>query len=80
MVLMEPKECIGCMKCVEVCSFGAVFPRPGGKEVALCDLCQGDPKCVAVCDTRALEWVTKFEVGERDSVVLVRSRPTVPAS
>jgi carbon-monoxide dehydrogenase iron sulfur subunit len=74
MVVMRSGECIGCMKCVEACPFGAIFPRPGGKEVALCDLCQGDPMCAAFCETKALDWVNKFEAGERRKVVVVRSR------
>ena len=78
MVIMLPEECTGCMSCVEACPFGAIFPRPGGKLVALCDLCQGDPQCAASCEPKAIEWVNKFEAGERKKVVLVRSRPTIP--
>lgn len=76
MVIVQSEECVGCMECVEACPFGAIFPRPGGQGVALCDLCRGDPQCAVWCEPKAIEWVNKFEVGERKKLVLVRRVPT----
>ena len=78
MVMVQNENCTGCMTCVEACPMGAIFPRPEGKGVALCDLCQGDPICAAWCRTKALEWVNKFEAGERKRLVLIRNRPSIP--
>lgn len=78
MVMVRENKCTGCMKCVKACPFGAIFPRPGRRGVALCDLCQGEPLCAAWCRTKALEWVNKFEAGERRKLVLMRSRPSIP--
>jgi carbon-monoxide dehydrogenase iron sulfur subunit len=76
MVLKLPERCIGCMKCVKACPNGAIFELPGRKDVVLCDLCQGDPLCATWCNTGALEWINKFEAGERKKLVLVKNKPT----
>jgi Fe-S-cluster-containing hydrogenase component 2 len=54
---MEVNEslCIGCRLCTMSCPFGLVVM--GQKRAAVkCDLCQGDPQCVAACTYGALEF------------------------
>jgi len=78
LVLLDAEECTGCLECVAACPFDAIFPRPGSDVVVNCDLCKGDPRCVQVCETKALDWVNKYEVGERRNATLVRSRLSEP--
>lgn len=51
-------RCDGCGKCVGACTAGAVqrLARDELGRVAICDLCSGDPRCVAICPTSALRY------------------------
>ena len=53
-VIIDEKTCIGCEKCVPACPFGMAFMRPDGKKAFKCDMCGGDPQCVANCPMKAL--------------------------
>lgn len=54
--MIDEDKCIGCGRCVDACQFHAV-KLDVQREVALkCDLCGGDPQCVAVCPTGALSY------------------------
>ena len=79
-VLLDTEDCTGCMECVEACPYNAIFKRPGEDVVAKCDLCLGNPKCVEVCETNAVEWVNKYDAGERRNPILFRNRRTIPGS
>lgn len=59
-VKVDPRRCIGCHSCLQVCPFGAPqFGRDG--KMAKCDLCAArlahglTPACASVCSTGALE-------------------------
>jgi carbon-monoxide dehydrogenase iron sulfur subunit len=56
-VNIDYDKCIGCRFCVAVCPFGAMGIDPADKKVIKCDLCDGEPKCVAFCETKALQYV-----------------------
>ena len=53
-VVIDEKTCIGCEDCVKACPFGMAFMRPDGKKAFKCDMCGGDPQCVANCPMNAL--------------------------
>lgn len=49
-VIVDDQKCIGCGKCIEACP-GKVPRIPKGKKtVVICDLCNGEPKCVKICN------------------------------
>ena len=48
-VLLDEACCTGCMACLRACPFGAVGWHPENNSPLICDLCGGDPRCVAVC-------------------------------
>lgn len=52
------EECTDCGLCLEACPEGIIKAREHG--VAICDLCEGEPECVAWCPHNAL---TSGEVG-----------------
>ena len=53
---VDEDRCLGCKMCSLVCPFSAIVPdRYTGKAIK-CDLCKGDPACVAVCAPDALRF------------------------
>lgn len=48
-ILVASDLCNGCEACVGACPFEAMFFNPKTGRPFTCDLCQGDPECVKVC-------------------------------
>jgi carbon-monoxide dehydrogenase iron sulfur subunit len=48
-VQVEGSLCNGCQACIAACPFEAMFFDGERQEPFTCDLCQGDPECVKVC-------------------------------
>lgn len=60
--IVDEKKCIGCSSCSYACPFGACFvDRALGKSI-VCHQCEGDPTCVKVCPSGALQYVPHDEV------------------
>ena len=57
--------CIGCRMCIMACPFGAISlnPRNSVHPILKCDLCDGDPQCVAFCEPGALQFVRRDQIG-----------------
>ena len=53
-VLVRFKKCTACGKCIDACPGRIPHMHPKKKYVLICDLCNGNPKCVEVC--REGEW------------------------
>lgn len=51
-------RCLGCRICLVVCPFGGPTIDPKDNKIIICDLCGGDPACVRLCTTKAIEYVT----------------------
>ena len=60
-VLLKSDICIMCGACVEACPFGAIVLHPRTRLPIVCDLCSGNPACVARCPTEAIKYVTLRE-------------------
>ncbi|MBW1972958.1 MAG: 4Fe-4S dicluster domain-containing protein [Deltaproteobacteria bacterium] len=54
--------CIKCYMCVMACPFGGSLIAPNG-DVLRCDLCGGEPQCVTLCQTKAIEYKRVDKVG-----------------
>lgn len=53
-VLIDRKICVGCGMCSTACPFGAMkLDRQTAKSYK-CDLCEGIPECVRVCESKAI--------------------------
>ncbi|MFP3309916.1 MAG: 4Fe-4S dicluster domain-containing protein [Acidilobus sp.] len=69
-VNLDKGKCIGCRVCSEVCPYGAARMEPREARYPLiCDLCGGEPMCVARCPTNALSLsrVTNVKVKPRNA-------------
>ena len=61
-VKVDYDKCIGCRMCVAACPFGAMNFDSVTKQVAKCDLCDGDPECVKFCFYKTLTYVDESEL------------------
>jgi len=71
--------CRGCGSCVRACPFGVLNPDLTLHQVDKCDLCRdkvvagGEPRCVSVCPTGALQF-QKVEEMEEEGVLILGGR------
>lgn len=63
-ILIDYDRCSGCFRCVEACEFGAIVSHLDKGIVAICDLCEGNPKCIRYCPKEALSLRTAEEIGQ----------------
>jgi len=48
-VLVDAETCIACGQCIDACPGRIPHMHPKGKHILICDLCNGKPQCVIVC-------------------------------
>ena len=63
-VQLDSETCVSCMKCVEACPFGAIYAHQDVDYPIKCDLCGGEPQCVAACPKTALRLIPEQALGE----------------
>jgi carbon-monoxide dehydrogenase iron sulfur subunit len=56
MVRVIEEKCTGCKTCVLACPFGNMIFSREKRVVENCNFCDGEPECVGVCATQALEF------------------------
>jgi phenylglyoxylate dehydrogenase beta subunit len=52
----DAAKCVDCLLCTAGCAYGGIAVDETVARVAKCDQCDGDPACVKVCPTGALEF------------------------
>lgn len=55
--IVDEKKCTGCGLCVSACPWEMPTVDPETGKAVKCDLCGGEPECVAACPTRALHYI-----------------------
>lgn len=55
-IRVDGNRCTGCGQCIDVCDEAAIFLDPISGVVKICDLCNGDPKCVKWCGEGVLKY------------------------
>ena len=70
-VTIDRDKCNNCALCVGACPFSALVVTPE-KEVLLCDVCDGNPRCVEICPTRAIQFANRVKgmAGTTDKAVV----------
>jgi len=48
-VSVDEEKCIGCGQCIDACPGRIPHMHPTKNYILICDLCNGDPQCVKVC-------------------------------
>jgi len=59
-VTIDKEKCNNCTLCISACPYHAIVLTPE-KEVLLCDVCGGNPKCVEMCPTGAIQFANRSE-------------------
>jgi anaerobic carbon-monoxide dehydrogenase iron sulfur subunit len=48
-LVVDESRCTNCGECYAVCPYGVILEHPERKKALKCDLCDGEPQCVAFC-------------------------------
>jgi Fe-S-cluster-containing hydrogenase component 2 len=65
LLIIDEKKCKGCDWCVQACPHGGItIHAETGKAIA-CNLCEGEPQCIAACPEEALEIVESDEAADK---------------
>ena len=59
-VTIDKEKCNNCTLCIAACPYQAIVLTPE-KDVLLCDVCGGSPKCVEMCPTGAVQFASRTE-------------------
>jgi Fe-S-cluster-containing hydrogenase component 2 len=71
-VIVDEEKCDGCGWCIEACNYGALTLHPEKRVVVLCDLCDGEPKCVEWCPEEALLFTTRDLLAQKARISAVK--------
>ncbi len=83
-IIIDEEKCNGCGWCIEACDYGAITLHPESRVVFVCDLCDGEPKCVEWCPEEALDFTTPDILAQKARRAVVKklfqeALKTVPA-
>ena len=51
-LVVDEEKCDNCGDCYDVCPYGVIHEHPERKVAFKCDLCDGDPQCIAFCQNQ----------------------------
>ncbi len=71
-IIVDDEKCNGCSWCIEACDYGAITLHPELKKVRICDLCEGNPKCVKWCPEEALDFTTKEQLSQKARIAVTK--------
>lgn len=66
-LVVEEELCTNCGECYDVCPTDTIHPHPDREVAFKCDLCDGDPQCIAFCQNpHVLAVDVKVDKADRD--------------
>jgi carbon-monoxide dehydrogenase iron sulfur subunit len=71
-IMVDEEMCNGCAWCVEACDFGSIQLHPESRVAFVCDLCDGEPKCVEWCPEEALDFATTDVLAQKARISTVK--------
>ncbi|MGQ9624431.1 MAG: 4Fe-4S dicluster domain-containing protein [Candidatus Bathycorpusculaceae bacterium] len=74
-IIVNEARCDGCGWCVQACPYGGIAVHPDKPSVLVCDLCNGEPKCVEFCPEEALELVSGDEEAMKKLLTALENIP-----
>ena len=75
LIIVDEEKCDGCGWCIQACPYGGLIVDPDKKVVAVCDLCEGEPKCVEFCPEEALKIVYDDETADKAWISAIENLP-----
>jgi anaerobic carbon-monoxide dehydrogenase iron sulfur subunit len=48
-LVVDEQKCVNCGECYDACPIGVIREHPDRHVAVKCDLCDGDPQCIGVC-------------------------------
>jgi len=48
-LVVDEEKCTNCGECYDVCPTGVIHEHPDREVAYKCDLCGGEPQCIAFC-------------------------------
>lgn len=75
-ILVDEAKCDRCGWCIQACPYGGISLHPDKTSVLVCDLCNGEPKCVEFCPEEALELVMEDEAVNKKWMTAVEKIPS----
>jgi len=77
-MISDEEVCVGCKSCLYACPFGAPSINHRSGKAMTCDLCDGNPQCILVCQPQALRFIgaerASWEKKERTAASLAGIR------
>jgi Fe-S-cluster-containing dehydrogenase component len=64
-ILVNDNKCDLCGWCLESCKYGAIFLNEDKVTVMICNMCDGEPKCIEWCPENALSLMTADEADKK---------------
>jgi len=75
LIVVEESKCDGCGWCIQACPYGGLIMDPYKNVVAVCDLCDGEPKCIDFCPEEALEIASDDETADKTWISAIENLP-----
>lgn len=75
-VIVNEAKCTGCGICINTCPGKIPHLHPGRKRILICDLCDGKPECVKVCQEG--KWNALGKVKRRGSAMSMKAYARTP--
>jgi anaerobic carbon-monoxide dehydrogenase iron sulfur subunit len=68
-LVVDEEKCTNCGECYEVCPTGVIHEHPDREVAFKCDLCDGEPQCIAFCQNKYV-YAVDLKVDKKDKALV----------